>query len=799
MSAKCISQIAASCLALALLVPQAVQAQGVLIVHNHDRVWLPRPVRRPTPPPVSYKIKELSVNSRIKDQVAQVQVAQSFVNTGSRQMEVSFVFPLPYDGAIDELTFLVDGKEYAGKLLPAKEARSIYEGYMRRNQDPALLEWMGTGMFKTSVFPVPPGAERKVTLKYSQLLRKDFALTDFLFPLSTAKYTSHPVEKLSIRATVESTAKIKSVYSPTHDIEVKRSDNRHAVVTYNATNTIPSSDFRLFFDNHKSDVGASIISYRPDGEQGYFLLLASPDIKAKTDTKARKTVVFVVDRSGSMSGKKIEQAREALRFVLNNLSDGDLFNIVAYDSSVESFKPELQKYSDESRKQALGFVEGLFAGGSTNINGALAAALDMVQDPKMPSYVVFLTDGRPTAGETNEMKIAANATSSNEHHTRIISLGVGYDVNSRLLDRITRDNHGRTEFVRPDEDIEEHVSRLYTSISSPVMTNVKVVIDVEGAETEKGGPVNRVYPKDTPDLFAGEQLVLVGRYRLSGAAKITVSGKVGDRKQKLEFGAKMVKKSRDETYAFVEKLWAMRRIGEIIDEMDLNGKNQELVNELVELSTKHGIITPYTSFLADDQAPVAELASRRQLFDRANSALEVLDEASGVAGLSQRSFKNDLKLATQSTPQAQFGGKSRAMPARGGRGPANNANGKPLPAAAPGGAAGGGGFGFPGGPSADAFGGSVVLDAESDRWRVVKGIRQAGKDALYRRGKMLIAANARDVDLAKKPKLIEVKRFTEAYFKLAADNTHSENQLLAAQQEGEELIVRLRGTVYHIK
>jgi Ca-activated chloride channel family protein len=245
-----------SFLAITALGPVAY-GQGLLIITNTtERVTLPRPVVRPEPlPPMSYKIKELAVQARLTDQVARVQVSQSFVNTGSRPMEVTFVFPLPYDGAIDQMTFLIDGKEYPAKLLPASEARQIYEGYVRRNRDPALLEWLGTGMFQTSVFPVPPGAERKVTLRYSQLLRKVGTLTDFLFPLSTAKYTSDPVEKIEIQASLESSIEIKNVYSPTHPIEVKRPDAGRAAVSYVGQNQVPLNDFRLFFDVAKGARG----------------------------------------------------------------------------------------------------------------------------------------------------------------------------------------------------------------------------------------------------------------------------------------------------------------------------------------------------------------------------------------------------------------------------------------------------------------------------------------------------------------------------------------------------------------
>ena len=358
----------------------------------------------------SYKIKQLEVNAKLDGQIAKVQVSQSFVNTGSRPMEVSFVFPLPYEGAVDQLTLLIDGKEFPAKLLDAKEARKMYEEIVRRNQDPALLEWVGTGLFKTSVFPVPPGQQRTVTLRYSQVCRQWDGLTDFIFPLSTAKYTSQPIEEIKFNVAVESESEIKNIYSPSHSIEIKRPDEKHAVLSFNAKNAVPLDDFRLFYDVGKGIVGTRVISYRPQSsEDGYFLLLASPQVKAADAERPKKTVVLAIDRSGSMSGAKIEQAKAAAKFVLNNLREGDLFNIIAYDSEVESWRPELQKFNDETRKAALGFVEGIYAGGSTNINGALTKVLAQLNDSSRPNFVIFLTDGIPTVGETNEMKIVANA------------------------------------------------------------------------------------------------------------------------------------------------------------------------------------------------------------------------------------------------------------------------------------------------------------------------------------------------------------------------------------------------------
>jgi Ca-activated chloride channel homolog len=776
-------------LASAVFGPGLALAQGVLVVINPPHpIPLPRPIPRPpSPPSMSYKIKELDYQAKIVDQVAQVAVTQSFVNTGSRQMEVSFVFPIPYEGAIDRMTFMVDGKEYDAKLLDAKEARKTYEEHVRRCQDPALLEWVGYGMFKTSVFPVPPGAERKVSLKFSQLLRKDRQLTDLIIPLSTAKYTSSAVEKLSIRAAIETSHELKSVYSPTHAINVERPDNKHAIVKLEATSTVPTTDFRLLFDTADGKLGTSVISYRPDtSDEGYFLLLASPQIEQSSSDRQAKTVIFVVDRSGSMSGKKIEQAKEAAKFVLNNLREGDTFNIVAYDSNVESFKPELQKYDEETRKSALGFIDGLYAGGSTNIDGALKTALEMIKDESRPNFMLFLTDGLPTAGETNEAKIAANAKSNNKLRTRMINFGVGYDVNSRLLDRLSRDNHGQSEYVRPDESIEAHVSRVQNKFTAPVMTGVKVSVDIEGAS--ESSSVSRVYPKEVNDLFAGEQLVIVGRYKKHGDAKITVTGKVGGKEQKFDFPAKFHEKSNDQSHAFVEKLWAMRRIGEIIDEIDLKGKNDELVKELVGLSTKHGILTPYTSFLADETSTVRELADVRLHLERAGREVERLSTVGGIEGFSQRADKNVLQGA-QIAPAASapaFGVAPAIQPAAdglaaGGLGRAGAAGGSTHYYAAP--------------RAANSY-----RAIDSDKEIVAKGVQIAGNETLFCRGKLWIANNAKDLDPEKDAaKIKEIARFSEEYFALVKANTPAENAILATQQEGEELLCVFRGQAYRVK
>ncbi|MCE5269064.1 MAG: VWA domain-containing protein [Planctomycetaceae bacterium] len=767
---------------LAFVMPAVGAAQGLLIVDNPNQsVRLPRPITiwpgrpvSPITPTASYRIKTLDVQARLIDQVAEVQVSQTFVNNGSQPLEVAFVFPLPYDGAISQMTLMIDGREFPAQLLKAADARRMYEEIVRRNRDPALLEWMGTGLFRTNVFPVPPGASRTVSLRYSQLCRNVGGLTDFLFPLSTARYTAEAPETLSIRLSIESQDEIKNVYSPTHAVEIKRPDERHAVVTFTSRNELPAGDFRLFYGLGKGRLSTRVLSYRPDASQdGYFLLLASPEIKAADRSPPSKTVIFVIDRSGSMSGEKIEQVRGALKYVLNNLRPGDLFNIIAYDSTVEAFRPELQRFDEQTRNAALAFVDGLYAGGTTDIDAAMRTALSQVQDAKRPNYVVFLTDGLPTSGETNEMKIVANAKALNRMHARLFAFGVGYDLNSRLLDKLVRENYGQSEYVRPNENIEDRVSRLYNRIESPVMTNVRLqfVFETPSAGYQPAPRINRVYPKDSFDLFAGEQLVLVGRYRTSGTAKVVVQGMVGDKQQTLGFPATLVDKSRDESFAFVEKLWAIRRVGEILDELDLKGKNQELITELVELATRHGILTPYTSFMADEGVSIHDFAGNAA---RAGGRLESLKAAEGELGFAQRRMKGGLQNAQQAAPAAStapgdssgmFGAGATASamarrPAKGTLSPAVQSAGK---------------------------------DATRELSDAGRNIRQIGNRTFYHRNNQWVDSQ---VSKSQMDNARRIKQFSDEYFKLAEQHGRTLSQYLVFD---EPVLVNVGDQAYLIE
>lgn len=742
----------------------------------------------------AYEIREVAIDARVREQVAEVQVSQTFYNPGSAVVESEYLFPLPEEGAIQNFVLLVDGKEMPGRLLPKEEARRIYEDIVRTKRDPALLEYMGRGLFRTSVFPIPPGAERKVTLRYTQLLKRERDVVEFVYPLSTQRFTSKPIERLTLRARIESREPIKSVYSPVYDADVRRDGDHEAKVDVTLRDAVPSSDFKLVYTLAEGSIGATVLSYRPDGDDGYFLLLASPQVKPADEKPRPKSVVFVLDRSGSMAGKKIEQAKNALGFVLNNLREDDTFNIVAYDDRVESFKPELQRYNSSSREEAARFVSNIREGGSTNINDALKTALGMLQDDSRPNYVIFLTDGLPTSGETAELRIAENARGANKVRARIFAFGVGFDVNARLLDRLSGGNSGTSEYVRPDEDIEKHVGAFYSKMTRPVLAGISIAFD--------SVDVNRTYPRDIPDLFEGGQIVWVGRYRQSNKARVTIRGKVGGETRTLEFSADLAERGKGSSFDFVERLWAIRRVGFIIDQIDMNGQNRELTDELVSLSRKYGILTPYTSFLADERV---NLHASRDNNRQATENLGRLAEVQGRSGVDQRGAKQGYMNAEKPLALSQFraGDESKmrsSLAAAAPTAPPSGAVAMGGPALAPAsrpyatgarmmpgvgmGGMGGGMGGMGGGAGG---GGRGRAEAAAD---LGANVRQVGNKTFYRKADRWVDSEVKPEDDAR-ARVIE--QFSEEFFRIARAQSAVMNQYLGFD---EPVTVNLAGQVY---
>lgn len=580
----------------------------------------------PLPPPdmpivdVPYlTVKYHRVTVTIDNQVATTHVDQVFVNESRHEVEGTYLFPLPEEAAIGEFTMWVDGQKLPGQVLKREEARRIYEEIVRKRRDPALLEYVGRDAFQASIYPIPAGGERRIEIEYSQVLELDNGLVEYVYPLNTEKFSAKPLEEVSVSVTVKSGEAIKAIYSPSHDVDVVRDGDYGATIGYEEYNVKPDRDFVLYYTVSPEEVGLNLLSYRPDGRgEGFFLLLAAPKVEIDTKNVIAKDVILVLDVSGSMNGDKIGQAKQALNFVLDNLNDEDRFNVIAFSTGTRAYNREL--VSADERGEARDFVARLEAAGSTDINRALLEALEMV-DPERPAILIFLTDGLPTMGETDVTRIIDNAGDAAPDNVRIFPFGVGYDVNTVLLDTIAQNHRGASGYVRPEEAIDEKVSAFYAKVSTPLLSDI--AIDWGGIE------VDDVYPYPLPDLFAGTQLAVVGRYRNGGDTTITLSGQVNGRLQRFAYDG--VTFEREGGQDFIARLWATRKIGTLLQQIRLHGEDKELVDEIVDLSIRYGIITPYTSFLVEETELALSEAGRQGISDEVAAAATAAPAVGGEA------------------------------------------------------------------------------------------------------------------------------------------------------------------------
>jgi Ca-activated chloride channel family protein len=693
------------------------------------------------------------VDVSVVGQKARVTVDQEFENLGSRVLEATYVFPLPVGAMISAVQLRADGVNLEGKLLRREEARRVYEDIVRKMKDPLLVEYLGRDMFQASLFPIPPRGRRQVTLQYDHLLTKDGESFELVYPLNTEKFSAKPLHDVRVVVDLESPTAIGPIYSPSHEVAVVRKDGRHAQVSFEARNVRPETDFLLYWSSAEKDVGATLLTHWPRGEdRGYFLLLASPSEAEGTAYVAKpKDLTICVDVSGSMAGEKMEQARAAVRQVIGGLNDGDRFNVISYASAVVPLWDAVQPATSANRAEATKFVDGLKAIGATNIHDALKAALADPGTPGMPKVVLFLTDGRPTMGEsTDPEQIVRQVGSWNgKAKARVFAFGVGVDVNSVLLDRLALQNHGTPTYVRPQEDVERKVASLYEKIRYPVLTDVQIAFG--------GMSASEVLPASVPDLFRGGQLVVAGRYRKGGPVDVVISGRDGDAGREYPYRLTAGAEGQGLRDDFPARVWAMRRIADLVDAIRLSGRREkELVDEIVALSTKFGILTEYTAFLADETSDHGRVAENAR---QALSALDALrGRAEGGWGFAQGWNQAERRAADK--PAA--------------------------PAAPPAGDAAGGSGAAPAQSLGFLKSAEGDKDVEEETLAKGGGIRQVGNRAFYKRAQAWV-----DVDVKDASKVDEsVRRWTPRFFELLATTTSDENARLS--QEGSVLL-RLQG------
>lgn len=585
----------AACL---LLATRTTLAQGTILIDD------PAPDERVRTLLTPFELKMQRVDVEITDGVAVTTIEQTFFNPLGRPIEGIYVFPLPEGAAVGGLKMTAGGKTLHGEVLDADQARRTYEGIVRQARDPALLELLVGQLYRARVFPIPPRETVNISLTCTQTLHESGGLGQYRLALARAGARPQPIEQLAIYVRIRSANPLATVFCPSHPAELVRDGPHAARLSHEQRNATPDRDFVVCFQQSSDACAISVLTHALPGEPGYFMLRVAPRGDLRRDEIQAKDIAFVVDTSGSMRGEKIAQLRRALRHCILGLDPRDRFNIFAFSTAVRPFADGFAPVDEDQRAAALRFADGLEAVGGTNISQALAMAIDQAPaGGERPYLIVFMTDGQPTVELIDpehilKMLAQKDTVRAAGQTVRIHVLGVGSDVNTHLLDRLAQQHHGSRDYCTEQEDLELKLSGLAGRLSSPVLTALK--LDFGGLA------VRELYPRELPDLFHGDDLVVLGRYEGGGGHTVTLTGRFLDKTQAFENRVEFAERSGGNE--FLPRLWANRKVAYLLDQIRLNGESRELKDEIVRLATRHGIVTPYTAALILEDSPTRPFA-----------------------------------------------------------------------------------------------------------------------------------------------------------------------------------------------
>jgi len=735
-------------------------------------IIIPRPRPRPRPQPVRHLpawVKEAHLKVTVDDQVAKTEVNEVFVNPNNWQLEGDFVFPLPADASVTDFSFWMNGKEVKAELLDTKQAQDIYTDIVRRMKDPALLEYVGTQMFRLRIFPIPPNGEAKVKLTYNQILKSDSGMVAYRYPHSTNKFSSKPLESATVDVTINSKVAIKNVYCPSHSVDINRKGDHLVRLSYEGRNVKPEKDFIVYYTISDKEFGLNFLTFREKGEDGYFMAMLTPKSEIDKKNILPKDIVFVLDTSGSMSGKKIEQAKASLTYCVNSLNPEDKFNIISFATGVRKFKDDPVKADKGNVEKARAWIEEIAARGGTNINDAITEALKMKGSEDRTFMIVFMTDGQPTIGETDPQRILKNIKKANERTCRLFVFGVGHDVNTILLDKLAEENRGARDYITPEEDIEIKISNFYEKVANPVLADTKLEI--------KGLDIYDVYPKELPDLFKGSQVVVVGRYKGEGHKAVRLTGKVGKTEKEFVYEADFPEKSVEAAY--IARVWATSKVGYLLDEMRLHGENKEVKQEVIRLAKEFGILTPYTSYLVVEDTVNRRRQGGRDRFGSAPNEAPPEAPARELAKRLEKAGETLGKLVEEEKGDSGEGAVRRSKMA--------DAM-KKAPAASPkpnGRGTTGGGMGWSG-ASKDKKESSAL---EQTRKEIEEIMKKVGSKTFY-----LSEGVWYDAKYKKNMETVEVKYLSDEYFELLKNHPEAAKYLAV----GQKVVVVIEGKAYRI-
>jgi len=527
----------------------------------------------------------LHISADVNNGYSVTTVEEKLTNVLDIPAEDEFRFMIPEEAFISGFTIIIDGKEYVADVLSKKEAQQKFDEAASQGRSAGLLESKNKNMFSYSL---SFGAKQSiiVRLKYEQAVKKSLGIYEYALFLRDTD-TVHTINSLSVNLTISSLNNINTLETPGFTgANVKYLSGTTGRVTYSA-NTMPGQDLTVVYTTDNPPLNGNMLFYNRGG-QGYMMHVFSPNETQLGTTALSKDIIFVVDKSGSMSGEKIAQVKNVFTKIISDIPPDDYFNVIFFDASMRPYSSTLMEANAKNKADAANFVNSLDANGGTNINQALLDAVGMFKtDSSRVPIIVFLTDGEPTEGITSPYVIRKNIKEANKAKVSIFTIAFGIDneANYDFLKALSLENYGEAQRFFLEGKVEEEMTDFYKTISTPLITDMNFNYNA----------VSDVVNTGQFNLFAGSDAIVLGKYSgntiTSDVAAVT---RTGSRNFKNSFN--VVSKPEN---SFIPRLWAYTKIKKLMDQMDVEGETDSLVKSVTDISLEFKFVTPYTSLFVE--------------------------------------------------------------------------------------------------------------------------------------------------------------------------------------------------------
>ncbi|NXK78582.1 ITIH3 inhibitor, partial [Amazona guildingii] len=558
------------------------------------------------------EICSMKIDSKITSRFAHNVITSQAVNRGNVHKEIFFDVDLPKTAFITNFSMTIDGVTYPGTIKEKEAAKKQYEKAVSRGETAGLVKASGR---KTEKFTVSVNIEAasKVTfeLTYEELLKRQFGRYEMFikvkpkqlvkdFEIEVNIFEPQGITELEAEGTfitneLQNTIK-KTLAEKKGHISFKPTLDQQRTCA-NCSQSALDGDFTVRYDVKRTT---------PDNLQivnGYFVHFFAPTNLPKLS----KNVIFVIDISGSMSGREIEQTREALLKILDDIKEDDFFNFVLFGSEVHTWKEKLIKATPENLDEARKFVRGIDTRGMTNLHGGIMRGIDMLNaaheanlvPKRSASIVIMLTDGQPNVGISNTQEIQAHVKKAIEGKYPLYNLGFGYGVDYNFLEKMALENKGLARRIYPDSDAALQLQGFYEEVSNPMLTDVQL----NYPENE----ISDLTRNSFKHFYDGSEIVVAGRFIDNNQNHLTVDVRGEGANDALSYTTQQdaeetAKAFQEQEYIFgeyIERLWAYLTIEQLLEKrIAATGEEKEnLTAEALDLSLKYKFVTPLTSMV----------------------------------------------------------------------------------------------------------------------------------------------------------------------------------------------------------